>query len=693
MGSIQFIFGVHNHQPVGNFDYVFENALEKCYLPFIEILELHPDVAMVMHFSGCLLEWLEEHHPDFVQRIAALVDRGNIEMLSAGFYEPVLAVIPDHDKLGQILKMNRYIAERFGYVPLGLWLTERVWEPHLANHIKATGLSYTAVDDFHFLAAGKEQEELTGYFNTEEQGRTLGVFPINQKLRYAIPFKEPEETIEYLRKQTTEDGRNVVVMVDDGEKYGVWPGTHENCYGENNWLERFFSALEANKEWLKTTTFSDYYSGHSPRDRVYLPTTSYFEMNQWTLPASLGQSFSDLVDSFEEKGKLEEVRPFLRGGTWRNFLSLYEESRWMHTRMTNVSERFVTAKAINGSQFSKDVQDELWRSQCNCAYWHGIFGGLYLPHLRHAVYQHLLMAERWIDQANELNGTVGDLDGDGAEEFVLRSDDIRVIASEAGGTIKELDFLPKNFNLTDVMSRYPESYHTQVKDAPVRSVENGSIHNIYMAKEPGLTKLLNYDPFPRHSLTDHILPSDSPLASLYSSKVVNSCVAPVRFEGRLGEILELEGVVESKDYKIEIIKTLQIDCGSLDIGIRLRNMKSKPLSELYTCEFNFGLLAGQAEDRYYELNGIKPQKAYLNTIVNKSDIMSLALTDEYNHFRLKLTFPEKASIWCFPIETVTMSESGFERIYQGSAVVPNWQIDLDSDEVFEIQMTLDIEEL
>src|SRR5260370_24127362 len=39
------------------------------------------------------------------------------------------------------------------------------------------------------------------------------------------------------------------------------------------------------------------------------------------------------------------------------------------------------------------ARQELYRAQCNCPWWHGAFGGLYLPHLRNAAYQHLIAAD------------------------------------------------------------------------------------------------------------------------------------------------------------------------------------------------------------------------------------------------------------------------------------------------------------
>ena len=106
MKKVQFIFGIHNHQPVGNFDNVFHDACDSSYLPFLQVLEKFPDISMAFHFSGSLIEWLEGHRPDVLALFKKLVDRGNIEILGSGFYEPILAMIPEADQVGQIKKMN-----------------------------------------------------------------------------------------------------------------------------------------------------------------------------------------------------------------------------------------------------------------------------------------------------------------------------------------------------------------------------------------------------------------------------------------------------------------------------------------------------------------------------------------------------------------------------------------------------------
>ncbi|MCF7905038.1 MAG: DUF1925 domain-containing protein, partial [Candidatus Marinimicrobia bacterium] len=409
MKTVQFIFGIHNHQPVGNFDDVFQHACDHSYLPFLQVLDRFPDIHMAFHFSGSLLEWLEENRSDVLELFKKLVDRGNIEILGAGFYEPILVMIPEADKKGQIQKMNRWARSFADYEVKGNWLTERVWEPHLVTSLKQAGIDYTIVDDFHFLSSGIDPDNLNGYYHTEQEGQFLGVFPISQKLRYAMPFEDPQLTIDILREQASDDGENVVVMADDGEKFGIWPGTYDLVYKEK-WLERFFTLLSENSDWLITTTFKKYFNAHKPKGLVYLPTSSYFEMSQWTLPTQLGQRMDALMHEMDEQGRGEENRPFIKGGMWRNFFTKYPESNWMQKRIQSLS-----LKLDSHSSVSSDTMDDLYRSQCNCAFWHGVFGGLYLPHLRHAIYEHLLKAEEAFVKSGGVFHGLEDIDGDGYE--------------------------------------------------------------------------------------------------------------------------------------------------------------------------------------------------------------------------------------------------------------------------------------
>ena len=51
MAKINLLLGIHNHQPVENFDGVFKDSYEKCYLPFIQALESHPKIRLTLHYT------------------------------------------------------------------------------------------------------------------------------------------------------------------------------------------------------------------------------------------------------------------------------------------------------------------------------------------------------------------------------------------------------------------------------------------------------------------------------------------------------------------------------------------------------------------------------------------------------------------------------------------------------------------
>ncbi len=141
---ISLALALHNHQPVGNFGWVFAEVFDQAYQPIIEALERHPGVRLSLHYTGPLLRWLIDERPDAITRLRALVDRGQVEILGGGLYEPVLASLPERDRVGQLTRMGDELEALFGRRPQGAWLAERVWEPDLPTSLVAGGLP---VDD------------------------------------------------------------------------------------------------------------------------------------------------------------------------------------------------------------------------------------------------------------------------------------------------------------------------------------------------------------------------------------------------------------------------------------------------------------------------------------------------------------------------------------------------------------------
>ena len=336
---------IHAHQPCGNFEHVLAKAYDDCYLPFLEHLEKHPGIHVGLHYSGPLLTWIEQHRAEYFARLKRLVESKQVELVGGGFYEPILVSIPPEDQFEQILRLASYLEKHFGQRPSGAWLAERVWEPQLPSVLADAQVSYTLVDDMHFLAGGFEPEELFGPYIAEDRGKSVWLYPGQKKLRYLVPFGKVEDVIAYLREAASLHPGGVAAMGDDMEKFGVWPGTHEHCY-KDGWLAEFFSALEKNSSWLKVCTPGEHLASHAPLGRADLPAASYTEMMEWVFPTRVRQRFHAVQQEFSAR---PEVLSFLRGGSWRGFFRKYPESNLLHKKMLHVSARLAAVNVRRGS--------------------------------------------------------------------------------------------------------------------------------------------------------------------------------------------------------------------------------------------------------------------------------------------------------------------------------------------------------
>ena len=275
-------------------------------------------------------------------------------MVSGGYYEPIFPSIPDSDRLAQIHRLSTWLAGRFDTNATGMWIAERVWEPDMPRLLHQAGITWTILDDVHFKNVGLDDSDLYGYYVTEDQGSTVKVFATSKAMRYTIPWRPAAETIATLHQLATSDGKRIVVMGDDGEKFGSWPGTRDYCWGENasgGWIEEFFTLLEENRAWLHTTPPGEYARAYPALGRIYIPTSSYIEMTEWALPPRKSYSFGKLLHELEEAHR-GDLLQFMRGGFWRNFLVRYSEVNNQHKKMLRVHDAVYLAGAT----------EEIWRA-------------------------------------------------------------------------------------------------------------------------------------------------------------------------------------------------------------------------------------------------------------------------------------------------------------------------------------------
>ena len=712
MKTINLLFAVHNHQPVGNLEEVYRESWEKCYDPFLRTLEKHPGFRLSLNYSGSLLEWLEENRPDFLPRLRSLVNRGQVELLGGGFYEPLLPFIPEKDAVGQLRLSNHYLAEKLNARPLGFWLAERIWNPTLPKLIAPTGLKYTIVDDSHFRYAGFSEEDIFGHYVTECEGNTLSLFPINKRLRYSIPFRPPEETLEVLRYYATDSGHLAVTYADDGEKFGAWPGTYRWVY-EEKWLENFIAALEKNGEWIRLLTFREYLEKFPPQGRAYLPPVSYDEMMEWALPPLSAIVLEDLLEELKREGRYERYRPFLRGGVWENFLVKYSESNHLHKKMLYVSQKVHRVLQMKNLSW-KDLPpppalQALWKGQDFCATWHGLFGGLHLNYLRHAVYQNLIAAERLAESMEHggekyLRHEILDFDKDLHPEVVVATPDLGAILKPAyGGALIELDYRPKRFNLTNVLTRRPEAYHRKLKKN-----QAGLFAVVSKSSSPAreVEAALFYDWYTRYSFLDHFLGEgatldqfrrcqypelgdfvNQPYELVEVKELQNPDALAVQL-GRRGGLWKREGKIPLDTFKRFLFYRGE---ARMEVEYEITNRGPAETSLWFGVELNLTLLAGNDLQRNLLFPGLKVEDRRLCSSGSLPEVQNVRLRDEAVGFEVSLDFFPKGQLWRFPLETISQSESGIQKTYQGTVFLIHWPFALQAGEKKPLSIHLSFE--
>ncbi len=711
-GSVRLILAFHNHQPIGNFDGVFEQAYRDSYLPFLDVMQDYPEIPFSLHTSGSLLEWLEKHHPEYIDRLRQMVACRQVEIIGGAFYEPILANIPRRDRIGQIKTFTEHLNQLFHTTVRGMWLPERVWEQSFAGDISAAGIQYTILDDYHFKCAGIAPSELNGYYVTEDEGRILNVFPGNERLRYLIPFSEPAQCIEFLREAADQPGTPIVLFGDDGEKFGSWPETHKHVY-EDRWLRRFLDALREADSWIKVTTPAEAIDHVAPIGRCYLPDASYREMTEWVLPAETQREFVTLTNTQHEDPRFKQLIRYTRGGFWRNFRSRYSESHEMYSRMMDVSQKVAAGLADKGlSEDSRELLEEarlhLYRGQCNCSFWHGAFGGLYLPHLRNAVYRELIAADNLIDEAAgrtepRVEVTAADFDMDARQEIRLANH--RVIAWLAparGGHLYELDIRNTGINLLATLNRRPEAYHQTILNSvnPQGSASTeklASIQETVKFKQPDLDKRIVYDKWPRKSLVDHFLQPQLSLQEFKKGEGILGDFETGTYEAsirrsdlRVAVEMRRKGSISGLTGEIRKIVVLSADRPSeLLIQYQLSDFpRNVPLH--FAVELNFAAMPGNADDRYfYDASGIR-----LGTLDKSLDLVGvdrLSLVDEWLGLDVAVEMSRPGGLWTIPIETISQSEGGFEAVHQSVCVVPHWEFVMPAEGpwVVDLRMVLD----
>jgi alpha-amylase len=307
-----------------------------------------------------------------------------------------------------------------------------------------------------------------------------------------------------------------------------------------------------------------------------------------------------------------------------------------------------------------ELTADLYRAQANDAYWHGLFGGLYLPHLRRAVWNNIIALEAKLD-ARQPRPTVlaVDLDCDGKSETFIHNDRLQLVVRDDGlGAAHELSSYALTHNFGDTLRRYHEHYHNKISSGP--SEHNGegiaSPHDTVSFKHPISPEDIIPDALPRALWLDEI---DGEALTAYRQ----DDPAALRFT------------------HAGVVKTLALDGPTVTVtwhcsGLAGRRLTTRLNLAMPSCDGFLG--------RYVLADGSVP--GGFGQPIDLPATTMLTLEDGVLGGSIRLGTQNPAEICGRPQQTVSQSEAGFEKIMQAVEVSVMWTLP-DDQCTLQLQLT------
>ena len=377
---------------------------------------------------------------------------------------------------------------------------------------------------------------------------------------------------------------------------------------------------------------------------AYLPSASYREMEEWALPPEAFQRLERLKSDLGKERATGEDASLIRGSHWRNFMVKYPEANRMHKKALALSALCRERGDPEGARRA------VGRAQCNDAYWHGVFGGLYLPHLRDAVWANLAAAEGELRQGEPLQFEMRDVDLDGHIEVSIHSSRFAAVVSPArGGQVEELTCFGPAVNAANTLTRRREAYHLAEVQGGEEEGPSGtratddekhtpSIHEIEAAvifAEPPPV-----DPHDRAILVESLLPSE--------------LTKDAYRRGEMDALVSWAG----KPLTLESVDHQTAPDGGAAIEVVLSDAASGLLEKSLT------FLEDGSLEVHYRWNGDDvPAGSRFTTEISLGADMTV-------------TPDPKGQVWSFPVATFSKSEQGFDKTTQGTNITLLWPTEI-----------------
>ena len=413
--KITLILGSHAHLPSGSdeseFEYVYKNRIR----PFVSNLNNYSNINAVIHYSGVLLYWIERTHPEFFMLIEDMVARKQIEVLGGGFYEPMFALIPLQDRIGQIELMTTYLRKQFGKRPQGCWIPGMVWEQNLANTLSSIDMNYTFLSQEQFKMAGMKDENIFLPCIAEDKGKLITIFPVSSPVEKDLSEKSCQLVFNELKKKFDGKQKYSISPASCGRIVCIFPEkvlSSPDESPETAW-SRFFEEISLSQDILETTLPSRIIKNYKGFKKASFPNSSLYENNY----------------------------------SPRDFIIDHEEANSLYSKMIFTN---VLINQLKGDKIRKyHAKEEMWKAQDSFLFSPG--DGYLRNNIRKAAFSSLLRAESLSREKEKSIFSLiqYDFDFDGIKEYLFQDNHLNCYIRQKGAGIFELDYLPKEWNYLD----------------------------------------------------------------------------------------------------------------------------------------------------------------------------------------------------------------------------------------------------
>jgi len=241
---------LHIYQPPWQTMDVLDRIINTSYSYILNSLEKENRIKISLNVSGSLVEHLvREKRFDLIERIRALVNKGQIELVATAMYHPLLPLIPIKEVIRQI-KLNeefnsRYFKEEWlmagsRYGGRGFYLPEIAYSNEVAKVISDLGYAWITIDETAIV----NKDQLDWNKSYVVKGTKLKLLIRNRRLHP-------------ISKLSLHSGpENYLVTVTDGEIYGDHP--NENLWWSIRWNEVSPELMTAEDNDFNSLTVGEY---------------------------------------------------------------------------------------------------------------------------------------------------------------------------------------------------------------------------------------------------------------------------------------------------------------------------------------------------------------------------------------------------------------------------------------------------